>query len=390
MEPSALRTVGFTESGDPGSQQSPPRENPASSRVLDTEMRGSVMMELIVDKLKLLKYERQFCNSRSLPWPRLHKFYFALPSANRNEQFLYFSTMAAWLFGLLGCQFAPPSEVDDPNVTCSKIMMELMALGFEAPNWPPARLKQGHGDAVCTVLDTLCSLVLDAIKYEFTPVTHFHQDDPLPATTAAAPSDGAHNDRSELYIPDDDDQDTADATPRGTVDPQPSHDQTLTHSELANKWKLDLERIAPHLRIVVVDDGNDWRAHLDRAAKLYDDTASRFGAGKSQLKRLEATVTASLEKLESHENFVNQQLETLISEFVAVKGRLQGVQERYDHIGEVMGKLAAEHAQVLDALEQVRAFLLPAPLCKVHVQENSEIEQSYWSRAENWTQRTSH
>jgi len=103
-------------------------ETSESSKVLDTEMQGYVMMELIVDKLKLLNYERQFCQSRSPPWPRLHKFYFAFPSINRNEQFFYFSTMVAWLFGLLGCEFASPSEVDDPNVTCSKIMTELMGL----------------------------------------------------------------------------------------------------------------------------------------------------------------------------------------------------------------------------------------------------------------------
>lgn len=211
MESTAFRTGGSTEPEPPGCKQSSQGEDPASSRVLDTEMRGTVMMELIVDKLKLLNYERRFCNSRSPPWPRLHKFYFALPSANRNEQFLYFSTMVAWLFTLLGCQFAPPSEADDPNLTCSKIMMELVALGFAPPSWPPARLKQGHGDAVCTVLDTLCSLVLDAIKYEFTRVTHPYRDDPLPAASSEAEIEN-----SELYQ----DTEETDATPRIQIDSQ--------------------------------------------------------------------------------------------------------------------------------------------------------------------------
>jgi estrogen-related receptor beta like 1 len=351
MEPNALRTGAFPEPGPPGIQQSPPGEDAASSRVLDTEMRGSVMMELIVDKLKLLNYERQFCNSRSPPWPRLHKFYFALPSSNRNEQFLYFSTMVAWLFTLLGCHFPPPSEADDPNLTCSKIMMELMSLGFAAPSWPPARLKQGHGDAVCTVLDTLCSLVLDAIKFEFQPVT-LHPDD---STLAALTSTVSHDDRSELYIPD---TEETDATPRIAIasnDLAPNPNDTAPNPNLlATKWRLDLERIAPSLRIVVVADGNDWRAHLERAAKLYEETAARGVAGQAQLRRFEEGVTRSLEKLESHENFINQELEGLISEYVAVKGRLVGVQAKCDGIGEAMQKLAGEHAKVLEALDQVR------------------------------------
>lgn len=133
-------------------------------------------------------------------------------------------------------------------------------------------------------------------------------------------------------------------------------DTPANPSVLANKWKLDLERIAPHLRIVEVADGNDWRAHLERAKKLHDETSVKLLAGKTELKRFEDDVTTSMEKLESHENFVNQQFEGLISEYVAVKGRLISVQERRDQILEVMRKLAGEHGKVLEALEQVCVF----------------------------------
>jgi estrogen-related receptor beta like 1 len=32
----------------------------------------------------------------------------------------------------------------------------------------------------------------------------------------------------------------------------------------ASEWKLELERVAPQLRVTVVADGKDWRAHLDQ------------------------------------------------------------------------------------------------------------------------------
>lgn len=360
MESNAFQIGDFIESRVLGSQQSPSNEASESSKILDTEMRSSVMMELIVDKLKLLNYDREFCKSRSPPWPHLHKFYFTLPLANRNEQFLYFSTLVSWLFRLLGSQFAPPSEIDDPNVTCSKIMMELMSLGFAVPNWPPARLKQGYGDAVCNVLDALCSLVLHAIKYEFTPLTHVCQEDLL----QVAPDDTSYNDySSELYMLDEQDTNSTycdDEIPRVTRNPHVSNDLNSTENALlaAKKWKLDLERIAPQLRIVVVADANDWREHLDRAKKLYEDTFSTFNIGKTHLKKFEEDVMSSLEKLDSHENFINQEFESLILEYVAVKGRLSGLEEKQKKMGEVVTKLTNEHAKIMESLTQVKQKLV--------------------------------
>jgi len=253
--------------------------------------------------------------------------------------------MVAWLFGLLRCQFLPPSEVDDPNITCSKIMMELMNLGFATPNWPPARLKQGYGDAVCSVLDALCSLVLDAIKYEFTPVTHLYQEDSLQDDTS--PSDNL----SELYIPDEQGDDDI---PRvNTIIPQASNELNMIENA-THKWKLDLERIAPQLRSGVVAEANDWRIHLDHAKKLYEDTFSRFDIGKHQFKKLEEDVTASLDKLESHENFINHEFESLIAEYIAVKGRLSGLKEKRKQMKEDMTRLTSEHAKTLESLEQVK------------------------------------
>ncbi|KAG0581518.1 hypothetical protein KC19_4G257700 [Ceratodon purpureus] len=351
MEPCILRSGEFADQRPSNNQQSSPKEeDPTRSRVMETEMRGNFMMELIVDKLKLLNYERQFCNSRSPPWPRLHKFYFTLPSANRNEQFLYFSTMVAWLFTLLGCHFSTPSEADDPNLTCSKILLELISLGFAAPSWPPARLKQGYGDAVCTVLDTLCNLALNAIKYEFQPITHLYEEKSFSTVVNSTPQ----NDCSELY--EEQDTEDIDATPRIAIETL-DHQTLATNpnsSVIANKWKLDLERVAPNLRIVVVADGNDWRAHMEQANKLFAETMARFVSEKGQLQRFEEGVMLSLEKLESHENFVNLELEGLISEYVAVKGRLVAVEEKFGAIGEVMQKLAGEHGKVLEALEQVK------------------------------------
>ena len=54
-------------------------------------------MEEILEKLKMLDYEEHFKSFR----PLTHT-YFAMPSANPNEQFYYFTSLVSWLLSLLG------------------------------------------------------------------------------------------------------------------------------------------------------------------------------------------------------------------------------------------------------------------------------------------------
>ena len=120
-------------------------------------------MDNIVDKLKLLDYERDFCKQKRPPFVPLTRTYFAYPppSNNQNEQFFYFTSLTAWLLGIAGRNFQAPAQFDDPNAACSNIIMELKDVGFATPNFPPTKLKQGHGEAVCGVLDNLLDLVLE-------------------------------------------------------------------------------------------------------------------------------------------------------------------------------------------------------------------------------------
>ena len=56
-----------------------------------------LVMEEILEKLKMLDYEEHFKSFR----PLTHT-YFAMPSANPNEQFYYFTSLVSWLLSLLG------------------------------------------------------------------------------------------------------------------------------------------------------------------------------------------------------------------------------------------------------------------------------------------------
>ena len=73
----------------------------------------------------------------------------------------------SWLLNLSGHAFQPPQQYDDPNITCTNIMSALREAGFAPASFPPAKLRQGHGEPVCGVLSALCDLALERQQFRF-------------------------------------------------------------------------------------------------------------------------------------------------------------------------------------------------------------------------------
>ncbi|NWR31195.1 IFT57 protein, partial [Tachuris rubrigastra] len=81
-----------------------------------------VLMEDLLDKLKLLSYEEEMLRRHNMQ--PLSRHYFALPT-NPGEQFFMFCTLAAWLIMKAGHPFEQPQECDDPNAVISNVLSEL-------------------------------------------------------------------------------------------------------------------------------------------------------------------------------------------------------------------------------------------------------------------------
>ena len=57
-------------------------------------------------------------------------------------------------------------------MTCTNILTELREAGFAPVAFPPTKLRQGYGDAVCGILDSLCDLALAKTKFAFQSPTY--------------------------------------------------------------------------------------------------------------------------------------------------------------------------------------------------------------------------
>ncbi|EFJ26082.1 intraflagellar transport protein 57 [Selaginella moellendorffii] len=313
-----------------------------------SDAKAIVINELLVDKLKLLKYDHIFCQTRTPPWERLHRFYFAVSSPNRNDQFMYFASLVAWLYSLIGVPFPAPSDNDDLNPICSNIVLQLREVGFAPPSWSPSKLKQGHGDAVCSVLDSLVDLVLEIKNFQF--AVPMYTDLGKAIVVDEIGSEAA----DELCVSKPSKPNEA----ASSVFPDLLTESTSTSKIDPNHWKMDLERLAPQLSLPLVPDGKEWRTHLEQAQQLHAGISKQLVSNNAELERVEGNISSTLEKLQSREKFINSQIEPLTTEYSAVKRRLSEAQQKYGNSLDNVTELTNEIAHISEQIEQVKFHVL--------------------------------
>lgn len=353
------------------------------ARSVELTQEPEVAMELAVEKLKLLHYERDFLTRRRPAWPPLTRTYFARPAGNGGEQFHYFTSLAAYLLNLAGSSFRAPEQFDDPNAACSNIFAELAQCGFDTPSFAPGKLKHGHGREVVGVLAGLCDLVVashyarwdgpeyareapaeDAAASESLALED-DEDDALNATFGT--EDGIGDDAATDEESDDDEIGYAGA--RGPPTPLALRADTKTAEEIedaraiesavdATAWKLELERVAPQLKVAsAAAETKDWRAHLEQAKKHRRRVAEAFPEARARLERVAEDAAGALAKIDQRERFVNDQLGPLAAEYKRECERMRETQERHDASAETVAELTNELARVGERLEEVRTTM---------------------------------
>lgn len=121
--------------------------------------------ETSLEKLKILNYEQSFCNSKRLPFNRIH---FILPAKNLSAQFDDFIDICQWLFSEITKKndFFRRDQYDDPNTVCNKLLLALRQLDFR-PSFPSQKLKTPNGESVLLVLEFLIDKALETNSFKF-------------------------------------------------------------------------------------------------------------------------------------------------------------------------------------------------------------------------------
>eukprot|EP00736_Rhodelphis_marinus_P002096 Rmarinus@m.16064 len=176
-----------------------------------TKVSPLVSMDGIMNKLRLLNYDVEFCAPRSLP--PLTPTFFALPVTDNtpymryteeqdglsleNVQLRVFSLLVAWLLSVANKNFSADDKEDDvalghPDAVVGRLMQKLDGLGL-TQNLTPAQLRRGYGESVCYILDSLLDFTLKETRFRLeAPSFGGDKDDlltPYPSHLLSHPED---------------------------------------------------------------------------------------------------------------------------------------------------------------------------------------------------------
>ncbi|XP_041848403.1 intraflagellar transport protein 57 homolog [Melanotaenia boesemani] len=320
-----------------------------------------VLMENLLEKLKVLNYEEEVLGKHNMK--NLSRHYFVSSpymASNPGEQFYMFTIIAAWLINMAGRPFTEPQEYDEPNATLSNILAELRAFGVKV-DFPPSKLKSGSGEYVCVVLDRLAEEALRRRGFTFRRPNYPSEN---------TEEESVMEDNAELMLSkvedemmeeaDDDEETVMDLealklrTTHTDTELSTKPEEILESTVDAAEWNLEVERVLPQLKVTIRTDNKDWRIHVDQMHQHRDGIKSSLKEAKNYLDKLQEDIGKTLEKVGSREKYINNQLELLIQEYRSAQAKLSEAKERYQQASGGVMERTRVLAEISEELEKVK------------------------------------
>ncbi|KAJ0012106.1 hypothetical protein NQD34_013081 [Periophthalmus magnuspinnatus] len=320
-----------------------------------------VLMENLLEKLKLLRYEELLARHNMKPLSRHYFVSSPYLVANPGEQFFMFTVLAAWLLNAAGRNFTEPQEFDEPNATVSNILAELRTFGVKV-DFPPSKLKSGSGEYVCFVLDRLAEEALKKRGFSFKR--------PIYPTESTEEEEQMEDDaeltlsRAEDELMEEADEEEEAGMDLDTLKLRSTHlqeqesrlkpEEILESTVDAAEWSLEVERVLPQLKVTIRTDNKDWRIHVDQMYQHRDGINSSLQDAKSHLDKLQEDISKTLEKVSSREKYINNQLEAQIQQYRSAQAKLREVREQYKQASGGVTERTRILAEISEELEKVK------------------------------------
>ncbi|XP_017151141.1 intraflagellar transport protein 57 homolog isoform X3 [Drosophila miranda] len=328
-----------------------------------TQQLQSFQSDDLLEKLKLLNYEKHLLKEFKLK--PLSRFYF-VKATNPGEQFYMFTLICWWLCKKLGKDMERPQEYDDPNTVAANIIQMLEEIQDVPVDFPPNKLIRGAGPICLNVLDILSTQACKVAKVGYQRVQKMQEEEFLgdylednaeiilekleDEQNAAGLSDDSdlelevHNFRQLNWLNRPQKKSIGDVA----LDEQAQDlDARLSDHQ---EWRLELERVLPHLKVFVKADARDWRTHLTQMDAFKTSINESSETTQAQLKKLHSEFTFSLEKVESREKHLNNELQPLIQQFKELSIELSTIQYAQNQVQADSEKQLAQLNEVM--LEQ--------------------------------------
>jgi len=318
------------------------------------------VMETVVEKLKLLDYENEFCAKKSRS-PFQRTLFAIEPVAPENASTLLalFLKLVAWLMERCGREFAL-DKYDDPTTSVNKVMVDLKQMGF-AMDFPAVKLRQGFGDATCVVLNYLCDRALEKKNVVLKGRAPIYPDeieeeakvDEDADIGMVEDDDIAESSEEEIMYSEMVRQQQRDSG--ATKEKSPAKKLIETNTDTV-KWTAELERVSAKLtklsRFVISDA--EWRTHLATSSSNSSVVRSVYPKAEVALKSIRESMQATIERVVSKENFINSKFDNMQYQFRELQQKLQETQKRYQTTQESVQDLSETLSTISSRLEELK------------------------------------
>lgn len=318
-----------------------------------------ITMENLLEKLKLLNYDKEFV--KSLMVKPIHRHYFATQT-NPGEQFFVFTSLAAWLIRLTGRPFEQPQEYDDPNSTISSILDVVRQLGAQI-DFSPNKLKQGCGEQVVFVLSHLVDAALQAVKFSYQkpkPPPELEEDEAQIEDESELILEKVEEEMAAVYSDEEeenlihvDDLQNLSFGRKNSMESQKPEEILESNTDKEN-WKLEIERVLPQLKVTIKSDPRDWRSHLEQMKLHRSGIEEALTNTKVQLDKLHTDISRTLEKISSREKFLNSQMEPLLAQYRTLQDQLSRLNEQYQNVSGGVAERSRILVSVTEELESIK------------------------------------
>eukprot|EP00760_Papus_ankaliazontas_P015208 PhM_4_TR16404/c0_g1_i1/m.59963/K04638/IFT57, HIPPI, ESRRBL1; intraflagellar transport protein 57 len=326
-------------------------------------------MEDLIDRLKVLDYERSFCAGKNgNHFKPLTRTYFTVASDNPNAQFFYFTSIAAWLMSLCGHEIEAPGQFDDPTSSTTLIMVEMKRLDFVVNNIAPNRLRTGHGDAVLQVLLMLADKAMQCRAFQFRGVEYpadaanvveeeIEGDAEGPDVGGGVVVGGAGAGGITDFIDDDGDTESEEEffDPRMANRNAQDADKDMIEPTIpAEEWMVEVERLGPQLKFAPHEDGKDWRVHLETTTSLLQSVDKSLPTVLQILSRHTEDIQKAVEKIAKREHALAVQFQELVDKYRLQLKDYEVVQKECTRVNEGVTSASSALNKLTEDLDRVK------------------------------------
>lgn len=323
-----------------------------------------IIMEEIIDKLKLLEYESQFLKKK-INKP-LSRTFFALKSST-GDQFVYFGTLSIWLLNLCGSSIQ--SKLEDPNSTSQNILLEMKNLGIDS-NIPPNKLLQGYGEYVCIVLIRLINKALEKKKLSFKKVKEEGKKTQVEETNIIELEDEdlADNINKEIDFGDNilasnlKNQKSTNVK-QNEVEDEEEDDTKIYVSDIPKAdWLREVDRVASKLKLEYDEIGNfnstEWRAHVEKI-KINDSNLSKnIPESRAVLESLSEDIEKILEIINRKESMISKSYSEVLSEYKGKQKETSTQMEEFNNLKSKVDRMVKDYEELEDKKNELEVLFL--------------------------------